>query len=178
MIRLTREAIRAIREGHTHTCGYVYRDGILIRADKVVRHGKQRVTIERWFAHPGETKLWAGRYRESGMQDPVPIRRVVCHDSSVLLDGLTSMEVSYNNGSETSRKMNLQCTTTTIVTASGARHYSTAIDGVMSDSYSPQGETDTVYGGKVATFSEILESLRKSENVLVILPPEIEKPTA
>lgn len=178
MIRLTREAIRAIREGHTHTCGYVYRDGILIRADKVVRQGKQRATIERWFAQPGETKLWAGRHRESGMQDPVPIRRVVCHDASVLLDGLTSMEVSYNNGSKTSREKGLQCTTTTLVTASGARHYSTAIDGVLSDSYSPQGETDSAFGGKVATFSEILESLRKSENVLVILPPEIEKPTA
>lgn len=106
MIKLSREAIRAIRENH-NACGYVYPDGVLIRADKKIVQAKRRAMVERWFAFPGDTKLSGCRYRPSGMQESVKIDRVVCHDPLVLLDGLTSMEVAYSDGSSRSREMKL-----------------------------------------------------------------------
>jgi hypothetical protein len=128
-MRLTKAAARAVRTKARHDlAAYIYPDGILVR--ETVRGTLRGKPVERgiWHQVPGKIPIVTTSYKT-----PDKVARIVVHEPTVLLDGVSRVEVYFNNASEALRERGMSCDTLTLVTDNGARHRTDIFSFLASD---------------------------------------------
>lgn len=121
-------------------CSYIYPDGVMIIEKKKIKQGKYESSIEVYHFYPCAIKLRRSNYREI---DNRPITRIVCHNSTVLLDGVKQVEYYTENTSENMKNRNMTCNTLTLITLNGAQHRTNIFDFIASD-YTVQFDDTTM----------------------------------
>lgn len=96
-------------------CAYIYPDGILLIEHKTVKSGKYETTID-------VNHIWNCHIPIRETNGFKRVTRIVCHNSTVLLDGISSIGIYYNNNSTAMERLNVTCNTLTLITLSGAEH--------------------------------------------------------
>jgi hypothetical protein len=108
-------------------CAYIYDDGILAVERKEIKVGKNQTTsVSIWH-------LWRCNIKLTVFRGDNKIARVVCHNASVLLDGIKSFESYRDNASESMKKLGIVCDSYTLTTLSGAKHRIDDFDFLSSD---------------------------------------------
>jgi hypothetical protein len=111
-------------------CSYIYPDGIMIIEHRKIKQGKYESVIEVHHIFPCIINLRRSNYRES---DNRPITRIVCHNSTVLIDGILGVEYYTDNCSESMKNKGMTCNTLTLITLNGAQHRTDMFDFIASD---------------------------------------------
>jgi hypothetical protein len=148
-MKLSKAAARAAKLDRHNACGYIYPDGLLVK-EKV--HGTLRgksVEREIWHAIPGPIPIVITS------RDGPTVGRIVAHNPTVLLDGVTRVEVYYGNASDKMKDRGMTCDTITLVTDRGARHRSDIFNFISSD-FTIQPED----GAGIKPFADVVADLR------------------
>ena len=127
-MKIDAKAKRIIKKNNMGTCGYIYKDGIVIKT--VESHIYKGNEFRKDIIHkiPGVVKIY---YTDSGKESFQG--RLVMHNASLMLDGIESIKICLNNKSETMKKLNLTCNTITIKTESGLKIYENQFSFLNSD---------------------------------------------
>ena len=103
-------------------CAYVHRDGIVLWEKRAIKSSKYSAEVNVYHVWPCEIRMQASRYgikEYCSVADTV--QRLVVHNPSELLSGLESVEVYYNNASESMRDKGLACTSVYLTAPNGMR---------------------------------------------------------
>ena len=79
-------------------CGYIYKDGIELLETRRVTSGKFTTNIDVYHYFPCEIGFRSHNYDRTGSE--IVCNRIVVHSPSMLLSGLESVEIHYNNTCE------------------------------------------------------------------------------
>jgi hypothetical protein len=121
------------------TCAYVYPDGVIIREKKTLKQGKYSKQIEVNHVYKCGIKLYRTNYKD---QDDRPITRIVCHDTTTLLDGVKQFNYYANNCSTAMEKQGLSCNSLTLITLNGARHRADDWPDLLGSAYTVQFDNE------------------------------------
>jgi hypothetical protein len=90
--------------GYTHNCAYVYKDGIAVLEERIVRSGKYEARIEVWHVWRAEIKMYTHGWGWGENDYGQKVKRMVVHDGRELLSGLERVDFYFHNSSEASKR--------------------------------------------------------------------------
>lgn len=156
-MKITGKARQALLRAWTSTAigAYIFPDGIMVteRKDVLVKVAGKSVLTTHHIYYPtfGEVT-----FRAHNGNTPT---RIVCHNPSVLLDGVSEINVYAGNKSQKMEAMNMECTTLTLTTDSGAHHRENIFPFISSD-YVPQYHAESL--------ASMVETVRKEREYILV----------
>lgn len=133
-------AIKKLLTEYT-THAYILTDGIIICGRQSVKIGNAEANVNVYHAFPCKP---FGMYSTESSN-------VTVHNASLLLDGLTRVEIHHDNGSEASRERGITFNTVVLKTQSGMTIRQDVLPFVMGD---------ISVGTSYMTYAELLERFR------------------
>lgn len=169
-MKLPSRVAREIKSGFSmDQAGYIYPDGILVKIKVTLKHRGKPTDARKdvWYACAGAIHFGVNQKFDGTL----PTRYVV-HQPKSLLDGVTDMDMYWDNFTENMTELGLLRDTLSLTTESGAVHRFDLLGNPRNPALSTMhGTYHSTYVPQVDTpnFQETIEQLRSEPDVLEIV---------